>query len=220
MTQKRGAKHSPTFLEVRRPFGSFWTLARKYMIRSWVSSDLTEMCVPNRQSRRSQVRLIDVFTELINCLTLGIQLLEIRPDGSQREIQSCQIGEDSFSRWTCLIVSCCSEPQGSPLVDQIDDLDVGTSCCMLVFSWSGRSYKIVTTKSPSNIFCNRLRPKWPAHIWTSGWVGRSRHHWPHASCQSICEKKESASHLTSAFVFESWVPQVCVFWAWLFHFQI
>ena len=62
-----------------------------------VSSDLTEMCVPNRQSRRSQVRLIDVFTALINCLTLWIQLLEIRPDGSQREMQSCQIGEDSIS---------------------------------------------------------------------------------------------------------------------------
>ena len=54
-----GAKHSPTFLEVRPPFGAFWTLSRKYMMSSWVSSDLTEMCVSNRQSRRLQVRVID-----------------------------------------------------------------------------------------------------------------------------------------------------------------
>ena len=54
-----GAKHSPTFLEVRRPFGAFWTLSRKYMMSSWVSGDLTEMCVSNRRSRRSRARLID-----------------------------------------------------------------------------------------------------------------------------------------------------------------
>ena len=67
-TVENGAKHFPIFLEVRRPFGAFWTLSRKYMISSWVSSDLTEMCVSNRQSRRSRVRLID---KALNSASMG-----------------------------------------------------------------------------------------------------------------------------------------------------